>query len=84
VVTAEQMSQEILRLIGGTKALIYSILVVTLVVGVVGILNTILMATFERQRELGFMRCVGAWPQHLLLMILLETPAYAPPGRWSG
>lgn len=73
VVPAEQMSQEILKLVGGTKALMYSILLIALVVSTLGLLNTILMATFERQTEFGYLRCVGARRLDLMKFILIET-----------
>jgi putative ABC transport system permease protein len=73
VVTSEQMSGEIMRFIGGTKALMYSVLIVALVVSAIGILNTVLMATMERQREFGYMRCVGAGKRDLVWLVLLET-----------
>ncbi len=73
VVPAEQMGQEILRLVGGTKALMYSILYIVLVISTLGLLNTILMATFERQKEFGYLRCVGAGQGDLIKLILIET-----------
>lgn len=73
VVPAEQMSQQILGLVGGTKALMYSILFIVLTVSILGLLNTILMATFERQKEFGYLRCVGAGRIDLIKLILLET-----------
>jgi putative ABC transport system permease protein len=73
VVPAEQMSKEILNLVGGTKALMYSILFITLTVSALGLLNTILMATFERQKEFGYLRCVGAARLDLMKLIMNET-----------
>jgi len=73
VVPAEDMSKRILELIGGTKALMYSVLLIALFVSGLGLLNTILMATFERQREFGYMRCVGAQPLDVLKLVSLET-----------
>lgn len=73
VVSAEQMSGEIMRFIGGTKALMYSVLIIALIVSAIGILNTVLMATMERQREFGYMRCVGAGKRDLVYLVLLET-----------
>lgn len=73
VVPAEHISKEILKFVGGTKALMYSILAITLAVSALGLLNTILMATFERQKEFGFMRCVGAGRKDLIKLVLLET-----------
>ena len=69
----EQMSKEIPTLVGGTKALMHSILYIVLIVSTLGLLNTILMATFERQKEFGYLRCVGAGRKDILKLIFLET-----------
>ncbi len=75
VVPAEDMSKRILELIGGTKALMYSVLFIALFVSGLGLLNTILMATFERQKEFGYIRCVGAQPFDVMKLVLIETLA---------
>jgi putative ABC transport system permease protein len=84
VVPAEQMSKEILKLVGGTKALMYSILFIVLMVSILGLLNTILMATFERQKEFGYLRCVGADRIDLIKLILLETATLCVAGGIIG
>lgn len=73
VVPAEDISKRVLGLIGGTKALMYSVLFIALVVSGLGLLNTILMATLERQKEFGYLRCVGAQPFHVMKLVVLET-----------
>ncbi|MEM5799953.1 MAG: ABC transporter permease [Candidatus Aenigmatarchaeota archaeon] len=73
VVPAEQMGREILKLVGGTKALMYSILFIVVMVSILGLLNTLLMATFERQKDFGYLRCIGAGRFDLIKLILLET-----------
>ncbi|MGE3682652.1 MAG: ABC transporter permease [Bdellovibrionales bacterium] len=73
VVTSEQIGSDIAKLIGGTKALMYAILIVALFVSAVGVLNTVLMATMERRREFGYIRCVGATKLDLAKLILIET-----------
>lgn len=73
VVPAEDISKRILELIGGTKALMYSVLLIALVVSGLGLLNTILMATFERQKEFGYIRCVGAQPLDVIKLVISET-----------
>ncbi len=75
VVPAKDMSKQILELIGGTKALMYSVLLIALFVSGLGLLNTILMATFERQKEFGYIRCVGAQPFDVMKLVILETLA---------
>ncbi len=75
VVTAEQINQEIMRFIGGSKALMYSMLLIALALSTLGVLNTVLMATLERQQEFGYMRCIGAGKKDLIILILVETAA---------
>ena len=42
-------------------------------VAALGVLNTMLMAVFERTRELGVMRALGLTPSQLLRLVLLES-----------
>lgn len=84
VVPAEDMSKRILELIGGTKALMYSVLLIALFVSGLGLLNTILMATFERQKEFGYIRCVGAQPFDVLKLVTIETLIICVIGIASG
>lgn len=84
VVPAEQMSQEILKLVGGTKALMYSIFYVVLIVSTLGLLNTILMATFERQKEFGYLRCVGAGRGDIMRLVVIETLVLSVAGGIAG
>ena len=73
VVPAEDISNRILELVGGTKALMYAVLAIALVVSTLGLLNTILMTAFERQREFGYLRCVGASRLDLVRLVVTET-----------
>jgi putative ABC transport system permease protein len=73
VVTERQMTEEIIRLTGGSKALMYSIVVIAILVSVLGILNTVLMSVFEKMREFGYMRCVGATHWDIFRLVAVET-----------
>lgn len=73
VMPAEAISEEILSIIGGTKALMYSVVAIALTVSGLGLMNTILMATFERKTEFGYFRCLGATRAALIRLILIET-----------
>lgn len=84
VVPAEDMSRRILELVGGTKALMYAVLVIALAVSALGLLNTILMAAFERQKEFGYLRCAGANRMDLVRLILTETLALCVVGGVAG
>jgi putative ABC transport system permease protein len=84
VVTSEQIGGEIGKLIGGTKALMYAILIVALFVSAIGVLNTVLMATMERRREFGYIRCVGATKFDVAKLVLIETIGVCSVGLVAG
>jgi putative ABC transport system permease protein len=77
VVPAEAMSQEILTLVGGTKALMTAVVGIVLVVSILGLANTLIMAAMERRMEFAVLRCVGASPGQLAMMTVLEAAVIA-------
>lgn len=73
VVTAQQMMEQILKLIGSSKTLMFAVLGIALAIAVLGVLNTVLMSVMEKLREFGYMRCVGASPSDIFKIVLTET-----------
>lgn len=73
VVPAEDMTKRVLDIVGGTKSIMFAILVIVLVVSGLGVFNTVMMATFERRDEFGYLRCVGAKRRDIFKLILIET-----------
>lgn len=51
----------------------YLLVTVALIVSVVGITNSMLITVFERYREIGTMKCIGALDQHILMIFLVEA-----------
>jgi ABC-type antimicrobial peptide transport system permease subunit len=51
----------------------YWLVIIALLVSLVGITNTMLIAVFERYREIGTMKCIGALNQHVLLLLIVEA-----------
>ena len=51
---------------------------VALILGAVGMLNTMLMSIFERTREIGILRAVGWRRRRVLALILGEALAHRP------
>jgi ABC-type antimicrobial peptide transport system permease subunit len=51
----------------------YWLVAVALVVSVVGITNAMLIAVYERYREIGTMKCLGALDRHIILLFLMES-----------
>ncbi|HEY5526946.1 MAG TPA: FtsX-like permease family protein [Candidatus Anoxymicrobiaceae bacterium] len=73
VVPQQDISDLVTQLVGGTKAILFGILAVVLVVAGLGVFNTVLMATFERKEEFGYLRAVGARRADVFSLIILET-----------
>ena len=46
---------------------------VSLVVGAIGVMNTITMSIYERTREIGMMKAVGGKRRHILFIFLSES-----------
>ncbi|MFH1151113.1 MAG: ABC transporter permease [Actinomycetota bacterium] len=73
VVPAAEITDLITDLVGSTKAIMIAIVAIVLLVTGLGVFNTILMATFERNEEFGYLRCVGAQKNHIFELISMET-----------
>lgn len=73
VVTAKQMTDQILKLVGSSKTLMFAVLGIALAIAVLGVLNTVLMSVMEKLREFGYLRCVGASRADIFKLVLLET-----------
>ncbi|AVV40704.1 FtsX-like permease family protein [Streptomyces sp. ID05-04B] len=52
---------------------LYALLAISLVIAVLGVVNTLAMSVFERQREVGMLRAVGFDRQGVTRMIQLEA-----------
>lgn len=84
VVTAGQMMEQILKLIGSSKTLMFAVLSIALIIAVLGVLNTVLMSVMEKLKEFGYMRCIGASPSHVFRIVLTETVTLCLAGGVAG
>ncbi len=57
----------------GVDASQYWLVAVALIVSVVGITNAMLISVYERTREIGTMKCIGALDQHIMMVFLVEA-----------
>ena len=51
----------------------YWLVAVALIVSVVGITNAMLITVYERTREIGTMKCIGALDQHIVMLFIMEA-----------
>lgn len=69
--------QKIGNIIGDVLLLIEAILLaiafISLVVGAVGIMNTMYTSVLERTKQIGIMRAIGATEDHILSLFLMES-----------
>ena len=61
------------NLFRGIRTFIWTVGIATLLAGVLGVSNIMLIAIRERQREFGIRKSLGATPASVMSMILLET-----------
>jgi len=84
VIPADEMTEMILEIVGGTRSIMLAIVVIVLVLSGLGVFNTVLMATFERRGEFGYMRCMGARRTHIFRLVLMETLFICAAGLAAG
>ena len=53
--------------------LLYALLALSVIVSLVGIINTLVLTVFERTRELGMLRAVGMTRRQVRMMIRYES-----------
>ena len=67
-----------------TKVFVLAIVLVAIAIGAVGVLNTILMTVFERTKEIGMMKAIGASPKDIFALIWTETVLLCTAGGLFG
>jgi putative ABC transport system permease protein len=73
---AENIEKDYLRIVNlfiGIKALLWSVGICTLLAGVIGVSNIMLIIVKERTKEIGIKRAIGATPLNILSQIMWES-----------
>ncbi len=73
VVTMGQVMNSISTLAASARVLSLSIVAIAVLVAVAGVMNTTLMAVFERTQEIGMMRAVGASRLDVFRVVMIES-----------
>lgn len=84
VVTMTQVTGTIMNLVGSARILLFSLITVAVVISACGISNTLLMSVYERTREIGMLKAIGASSADIAIMILSETIVITALGGITG
>lgn len=71
--TTEEQVQMMSRVTSILDLVTYAISALAIVIGGIGIINTMIMAVYERTKEIGVLRAVGWKSRRILMMIIGET-----------
>ncbi len=72
-VTYRQAQYTLQQLLLTTRQLLNLALVFTLLLGLIGLVNTILMSIEERKKEIGMLKALGAKNPQLIQLVIVET-----------
>ncbi|MCI2425801.1 ABC transporter permease [Candidatus Acetothermia bacterium] len=73
LVTFEEISQGIGTMVNIVSSFVAGLAGIALLVGGVGLMNTMYTSVLERTREIGVMKAVGAQNRHILSIFLIES-----------
>ncbi|MEK6952152.1 MAG: ABC transporter permease, partial [Nanoarchaeota archaeon] len=71
--TSEQLLTTFQNIFAVIQGVLIGIAAISLLVGGIGIMNTMYTSTLERTKEIGTMKAIGAKNSHILLLFLIES-----------
>ena len=71
--TAAQAVESVQGILGAVSIFLVGIAAISLIVGGIGIMNSMLMSVYERTREIGIMKAIGATNTIVLSLIVVEA-----------
>lgn len=82
--TPSQMAESFASILGIVSAVLVGIATISLLVGGIGIMNTMFTAVLQRTREIGLLKALGAKQKQILILFLLESSLYGLVGGLIG
>jgi putative ABC transport system permease protein len=76
VATDEQLLGSVLAILGSVNITLQLVAAVALIAAAFGIINTMMTAVYERRREIGIMRAIGAKRGDIFKIFVLESGLY--------
>ncbi|OYT54840.1 MAG: hypothetical protein B6U72_01120 [Candidatus Altiarchaeales archaeon ex4484_2] len=71
--SALEMVRSLQETLGTLQMAVYGIGAISILVGGIGIINTMIMSVMERRREIGIMKAIGATTTNILVQVLEES-----------
>jgi len=84
VLTPEQILEFLNNVLGGMTIILSAIAFISLIVGAIGIMNSMYTNVLERTKEIGIMKSVGAKQKDILFFFLFESGAIGAVGGLIG
>jgi len=73
VSTPQAMLEQVNSVLGGIQAFIVIIASISILVGAIGIINTMTTSVLERKKEIGIMKAIGARNKHIFFQFFVES-----------
>jgi len=73
VSTPEAALATVNQVLFGVQAFVVIIAFISIIVGAIGIINTMTTSVLERRKEIGIMKAIGAKNSHIFLMFFIES-----------
>lgn len=73
VTTPEASLASIKSILGGVQAFIIIVALISVFIGAIGIVNTMTTSVFERKKEIGIMKSIGARNEHIFMQFFIES-----------
>jgi len=82
--TPEQLSSSFSTILDMVQIVLIGIAAISLLVGGIGIMNTMFTSVLERTKEIGILKAIGAKNSHILYLFLVESGLYGLGGGIIG
>jgi putative ABC transport system permease protein len=84
VETAGSTLDSVNDILGGVQAFVIIIAAISMVVGALGIINTMFTSVMERRKEIGIMKSIGAQNKDIFLLFFIESGLLGAIGGFLG
>ncbi|MBR9680183.1 MAG: ABC transporter permease [Candidatus Altiarchaeota archaeon] len=84
VMTPESMLEMVNQILGAVSAVFLAVASISILVGSIGVANTMYVSVLERTREIGIMKSIGAKNNQILQLFLIEAGFLGLVGGTSG